>query len=276
MRAAFVLCVVAASLAGCASRPVEEVLAERALALRQDGDAALKAGNHDDAIEYFTRSLELNPEAPETWARRGIAFAKHPAEPGAGSRRQRDFLRMAEGDFTQAVRLNPAHYTGFFHRAMVYMKMKRYIDAARDLLECARLNPRDPEPEFILGEIYLNRLEDQQVLAMDHYDKYVAAGGDDPRIVKMVREWRELKKSLAGAPPGAAPKVPTEEDETAARQLHARFLSVLPKGEEHRPEALKLLEELTAKYAHTKYVKENEKALQTFLNALRPKEPEKK
>ena len=43
-------------------------------------------------------------------------------------------------------------------------------------------------------------------------------------------------------------------------------------GEEQRPEVARLLEELTGKYAGTKYVRDNEKGLKALLNAFKPKE----
>jgi len=262
-------------LAACSSRPIEEVNAEQSAFLREEGDAALKEGDFTRAIDIYSRALELNPGAADTWYRRGNAFAKRPPATDEPNRK-REWLRQAEVDYSAAIRLNPAHRDALFNRAMIRLKAKRYIDAAKDLVECTRIDPRDPEPEFILGHIYLHRLEDQQIMAMEHYDRYVALGGDDAEAVKLVREWRELKKSMVGAGGGPAPKGPTAEDEEVAKQLHARVLTLIPKGEEQRPEVARLLLELTTKYAQTKYVKDNEKGLKALLNAFRPKEPEKK
>ena len=261
-------------LAACSSRPVDEVRAEEAQGYRDEGDEALAAGNHARAIDLYTRALEVNPSAAETWWRRGNALVARPLDPAAPNRK-RDWLRQAESDYSAATRLNPAFRDAFFNRAMVYLKMKRYKEAATDLLECTRLDPKDKDPEMILGEIYLKNLEDQQVRGMEHYDNYVKLGGDDPEVVKLVRDWRELKRAMAPPAP-EAPRGPTNEDEAAARQIHARVLSLIPKGEEQRPEVAKLLEELTVKYAKTKYVRDNEKGLKALLNAFRAKEPEKK
>lgn len=269
-----ILCGSLVLLAACSSRPVDEVRAEQAHELRLEGDEAIAAGNHDRAIEMYTRAIELNPTSADTWWRRGNALVARPINPDAPNRK-RDWLRQAEADYSAAIRLNPAFRDAFFNRAMIQLKTKRYIEAARDLLECTRLDPADKEPEMILGEIYLKRLEDQQVQGMEHYDKYVKLGGDDPEIVKLVRDWRELKRSLTPPAP-EAPRGPSNEDESAARQLHSRVLSLIPKGEEQRPEVARLLEELTGKYGHTKYVRDNEKGLKALLNAFRPKEPEKK
>src|SRR5262245_12354604 len=131
------------------------------------------------------------------------------------------------------------------------------------------------DAELYLGDIYLTKLDDQQVLGMGHYDTYVKLGGDRPDVVKLVREWRELTNSTKTEGSGP-PKGPTSEDEAAAKQLHLKVLGLIPKGEEARPEVAKLLEELTVKYGHTKYVRDDEKGLKALLNAFKPKEPEKK
>lgn len=268
-----------AILAACSSRPVEEMQAEEAVSFREQGDAAAKEGKYAEAADFYTESLKLNPTAAETWFRRGNSFLKRAPDPESSNHR-RDWIRQAELDYSTAIRLNPAYAVAFFNRAMIHMKTKRYIDAAKDLFEVTRLetNKSDPmlkEAELYLGDIYLQKLEDQLVTGMKHYDEYVKLGGDRPDVVKLVREWRVLQNSISEATP-QAPKGPSAEDEAAAKQLHVMILSLIPKGEEKRPEVAKLLEELTGKYGHTKYVRDNEKGLKALQNAFKPKEPEKK
>ena len=263
-----------ALLAACASRPVEEMQAEEARDYREQADAAAKAGDFVLAIDLYTESLKLNPSAAETWYRRGNAHLRRPMDPEVPNSR-REWIRQAERDYSAAIRLNNVYTQAFFNRAMVYMKMRRFIDAAKDLFEVTRLetNKSDPmlrDAELYLGDIYLTKLEDQQVLGMEHYDQYVKLGGDRPDVVKMVREWRELKASMVQGP-AAPPKGPTAEDEAAAKQLHTRVLGLIPQGETQRPEIAKLLEELMGKYGHTQYVRDNEKGLKALQNAFKPK-----
>jgi hypothetical protein len=161
---------------------------------------------------------------------------------------------------------------------MVRLKMKKYQLAANDLLEVTRLEAANKssamlkDAELYLGDIWYKNLDDRQLFALTHYDNYVKLGGDRPDVLKIVREWRELQKSAVENPASPAPKGPSSEDEAAARQLHLKILGLIPKGEEQRPEVAKLLEELTVKYAHTKYVRDNEKGLKALLNAFKPKE----
>ena len=262
-------------LAACSSRPVEEIRAEEATHYAERADAAVAEGHYAEAIDAYTESLKLNPTAAEVWYRRGNAYLKRPSDPQFPNLR-REWIRQAERDYSSALRVNPTLAVAYFNRAMVHMKGKRYLDAAKDLFEVTRLetNKADPmlrDAELYLGDIYLTKLEDQQVLGMGHYDEYVKLGGDRPDVVKLVREWRQLI-SASKTEGSAAPKGPTPEDEAAAKQLHLRILGLIPKGEEARPEVAKLLEELTVKYGHTRYVRDNEKGLKALLNAFKPKE----
>ena len=265
----------AALLAACSSRPVEEVQAEEATRYREQADEAVKLEDYVTAIDLYTESLKLNSSPAETWFRRGNAYVKRPMDPAMPNSR-REWIRQAERDYSTALRLNPALTTAYFNRAMVFMKTRRFVDAAKDLFEVTRLetNKSDPmlrDAELYLGEIYLTKLENQQILGMEHYDQYVKLGGDRPDVVKLVREWRELKNSMVPAGPAPAPKGPSADDEAAAKQLHAKILALIPKGEEQRPEVAKLLEELMTKYPNTKYVRDNEKGLKALQNAFKPK-----
>ena len=270
-----------AFLAACASRPVDEIRAEEALSYREQADEAAKAGRYAEAIGLYTESLKLNSSAAETWYRRGNAYVKRLPNPEVPNER-RDWIDRAEQDYTNAIDRNAALTVAFFNRAMVRLKLKRFQDAAYDLLEVTRLeasnrsNPMLRDAELYLGDIWYKKLDDKQILALTHYDNYVKLGGNRPDVLTLVGQLRELQNATNGNPPPAGPKGPTAEEEAAAKQLHTRILSLIPKGEEQRPEVAKLLEELTAKYGHTKYVRDNEKGLKALLNAFRPKEPEKK
>jgi tetratricopeptide (TPR) repeat protein len=253
-----------ALLAACSSRPVEEVRAEEATHYRAEADAAAHDGDYVRAIDLYTESLKLNPTSAETWYRRGNAYLKRPGDPESPNRR-REWIRQAEQDYSAALRLNPTLTVALFNRAMIYMKKKMYKEAAADLsdvvhFETDKSNPMVRDAELYLGDVLITKFEDRQVMGMAHYEKYVSLGGDRADVVKLVREWRELRSSMTDSS-SPAPKGPTADEEAAARQLHTKVLSLIPKGEEQRPEVAKLLAELTGKYGHTKYVRDNEKGL---------------
>jgi tetratricopeptide (TPR) repeat protein len=264
-------------LAACSSRPVEEVRAEEAASYREQADAEAQSGNHAAAFDLYSEAIKLNPSSAETFFRRGNMCVKMSPD-HAPSGTKRDWIRQAVFDYSKAIELNPVFTTAMFNRAMVYMKMKQYRPATLDLNEIVTLekgntsNPMLKDALLYLGEVLLTKFEDEQIRAMSHYEAYVALGGDRPDIVKKVREWREVKESIARENAGPAPKGPTADDEAAAKQLHSRILALIPKGEEQKPEIAKLLEELMTKHGHTKYVRDNEKGLKALQNAFRPKE----
>lgn len=239
--------------ASCSYTPVAQVNAEKARVLREDGDAAVQAKDLAGAVSLYTASISANSEYAETWYRRGNVYAGMVSQPES-ERPSRELLELANGDFTEAIRLNPAHYEAHFNRAMIGLKYARYREAVKDLLQCAAIRTKDPEPHLLLAKLYEEKFEDRQVAAMEHCEKYVDLGGTDDGIREKVRQWRELKKSMVPANSGPAPKASTEADEKEAESLHARVIALI--GEGKRKEAVTVLESLTAKYGHTRYVRD--------------------
>jgi len=257
-------------LAACSSTPVAEVNAARAKALREQGDEAARGNDFKSAAEYYTRSIEANPQSAEPWYLRGKAYvglykAKDPGVP------LRELLDRAAGDFGEAIRLNPVFFEPCFDRAMILLFRKAYKEAAQDLIQCAGMRPKDPESHLILAEIYEEKFEDRLVQSMDHYEKYVELGGRDETAREKVRKWRELKKSL-GSAPAPGPK-PTVDDEKVAAEQHAKATGFIGAGK--RAEAMAALDELLAKYGHTRYVKERAAQFAALRKAFAPPAPPK-
>lgn len=254
-------------LAACSSTPVAQVQAEKARELRDLGDQAAGRKDWKSAAEFYGQALEANPQASETYVKRGNAYVELYRAPGDSPGPSREWLERAASDYGRAVQLNPASFEGFFNRALIACKFARFKDAVADLLQCAQLRPKDPEPHLIIGQLYEEKFEDRGIQALEHFDKYVELGGADERVVEKVRQWRDLKKALGGAKPPAETKPPSAEDEKAAEELHTRALEHVRAG--RKAEAGRDLEELLTKYAATRYVKDREKQLQVLRNAFR-------
>ncbi len=254
-------------LAACASRPADQVRAERARELRTRGDSAFAARDWKGALALYDDAAEANPQAAETFWKRGNVRVELYHDPGEEGR-TREHLERATWDYTRAVQLNPAYYEAYFNRAMLAMKFAKFREAVGDLLQCCQLRPKESEPHLLVAKVYEEKFEDRQVQALDHYEKYVELGGSDDEVREKVRKWRELKKSLAPVPtPAAAPR-PTADDEKAAADLHAKALEQVKAGK--KAEAAASLRELLEKHGKTKYVKEREKQLQVLLKAFAP------
>jgi tetratricopeptide (TPR) repeat protein len=252
------------SLAACASNSTQARL-DDAKQYFAEGDAAYKAGQAERAIDLYTKCIEANPEFAAAYLWRGNAWRLI-----AGDRTskvpQNDALRNAVNDYTLAANRNPMLYDAYWNRACIYMKQARSKEAVSDLLQCTTLHAKDPEPHLEVARVYETRFEDKQVLALEHYEKYVEFGGSDPDIVKKVQQYRDLKKQMAPAPTG---KAPTADDEKKAHELRGQAMEFAKQGK--KEETFKALEELLTKYGHTKFVKDNLQSLGAMRSAYAPK-----
>jgi len=263
MRIATVITIL--GLAACAGGGPVKVDTERAKACCKDGDAAYKAKSYDRAIEHYTNAVKANPEYAEPYYWRGNSWRMIAADTGSKTRGD-EALVNALKDYELAVNRNPMHYEAFFNRACIYMALARPKEAVADFMHCTTLRTRDGEPHLYLGDIYEKWFEDKKLIALDHYEKYVERGGSDPDVLEKVRQYRDLKKQLQPPP---TPKGATADDEKKAAELHKQALEFARQGK--KDDAYKALDECLTKYAATKYVKDNGKALDAMRRAFAPK-----
>ena len=256
------------ALAACASNSTQEQL-ERAKEYYEEGDRAYKAGQHERSIELYTKCVEANPEFASAYLWRGNAWSQVATVRGSKVQ-QSEALGNAVSDYTLAANRNPMLFDAYWNRACIFMKQARSKEAVADLLQCTNLHAKDPVPHLEVARVYETRFEDKQVLALEHYEKYVEFGGSDPDIVKKVQQYRDLKKQMAPAPTG---KAPSADDEKKAQELRGQAMDFAKQGK--KEETFKALEELVTKYGHTKFVKDNLKSLGAMRDAYAPREPKK-
>jgi len=265
--------VAAAALWGCATS--EEAGISASQQLLEDGREAARASRHQEAIGYFTSAVKVNPDLAEGWYERGKSNINLRLDPKVEGD-SRTYEQKAFDDFSMAIRKNPAFADAYYNRAMILSSRAQYKQAVDDLMNCARFNPRDPEPELWMGEIYEKKFEDRIILAMDHYEKYVDKGGLDATAREKVRVWKEFRKQQSAAPVPTLPpptKAPTAEDESKAAELHQKALELLKQPD--KSAAVKAMEDLLVSYGHTKYVQEKAKALQAAISIFKKKDAPK-
>lgn len=249
--------------AGCAHKAVPD--SDEARSMVEQGRSAARSGNHQMAVELFTRAVMEDPDLAEAYNERGKSNVQLRLTPGDRVMDSRVYEQRALDDFTAAVQKNPSYGDAYYNRAMVLASRAEYKLAAEDLLNAARYNARDPETHRWLGEIYELKLEDRLPAAMEHYEKYLDFGGTDLTIREKVRVWKETRKRTGMVPPTPA-KLPTPEEERAAGELHARVLELLSQPD--KTEGVKSLQTLLATYGHTRFVQERMGALQALLTAF--------
>jgi len=111
----------------------EEMELERkrveAVAEKERGNAAFKAGNWDKAIEKYTRGLQLDPENCVLSANRAMALLK------------KGQFAAAEIDCSLALSIDPTYVKAFQRRASARTGLKRFGEAVTDYDEVLRLEP---------------------------------------------------------------------------------------------------------------------------------------
>lgn len=249
---------VLAACAGAGANP------EAAFSYVEAGQEAAVRKDWKGAIDQYGRAIHRNPELAEAYYHRGYAYIQLRLDREAPPK-AREYEDRALWDYSMALSKNPAFADAYHNRAMLYGSRAQYKAAAEDLLNATRFKPNDPEPHLELARLYEERFEDKIVLAFEHYEKYMDLGGKDPDAVAKGRHYKE-RKPREGTPQAPA-KAPTPEEEKAALELHQRTMALL--RDEKKEEAVKALEELLVKYAHTKYVQGQALPLNALRNYLK-------
>nr|QNO55523.1 photosystem I assembly protein Ycf3 [Methanosarcinales archaeon ANME-1 ERB7] len=86
-------------------------------------------GNRENAIEYYTRAIELNPEYAKAYNNRGTVYG---------------YIKEYEkaiSDYNKAIELNPEYADAYNNRGNVYGYIKEYEKAISDFNKAIELNP---------------------------------------------------------------------------------------------------------------------------------------
>lgn len=93
----------------------------------EKGKAADIAGNHNQAIEYYGRAIELNPKYARAYGERGFAYG------------QLGNYSQAIEDYDRAIELNPKAIRAYYIRGVTYGKLGKRNQAKADFKIAARL-----------------------------------------------------------------------------------------------------------------------------------------
>jgi len=129
------------------------------------GSDAFDAGNYAKAIEYYTRTIDLNPEYAYAYNNRAWAYY---------------FLGRYEealADLTRTIELDPEDRINHYGRGVVYEQLGRYDEAIGDYTRAIEL-----DPGYALA--YNNRawvytLKGDYIGALEDIEKALASIGDD-------------------------------------------------------------------------------------------------
>lgn len=131
------------------------------------GAAYADLGMVEDAINDFTRGVEVNDRVAELYNNRGLAY---------GSIAE---YEKAIKDINRAIELNPEYAAAYNNRGNIRRKLKQYDLAIKDFNQALKINPD-------YASIYANR-----GLAYGSMKKYDQAISDFTRAIRLVPEFAE-------------------------------------------------------------------------------------
>jgi tetratricopeptide (TPR) repeat protein len=143
---------------------------------------ALDRGNHyqeqgkwNDAIDFYTRSLESDDEVASTWYNLGVAYAV-----------KRDF-DLAKDAYLRALALQPSQDNARYNLALIYCEQNDPASAIALLKEVVKNNSGHAAAHYVLGYLY-DKHESTIPLAKQHYREYLRLTPNDPSA-RAVRQW---------------------------------------------------------------------------------------
>jgi tetratricopeptide (TPR) repeat protein len=99
--------------------------------LYNQGVAANKKGELDEAIRCYSRAISMKPDSSALYFVRGRAY------------RQKDQLDNAVSDFTRAITLKPGYAEAYNHRGVAYIGKGEKKKAMADFRKGCELGSRD-------------------------------------------------------------------------------------------------------------------------------------
>ena len=95
------------------------------------GNKSVSEGNGAEALEYYSRAIQMEPSNPSHYTVRGFLLLK--------VKRIEDALL----DFSESIRLEKDNPGGYLTRGLVYSELRRDKEADADFAEACRLGNKD-------------------------------------------------------------------------------------------------------------------------------------
>ena len=100
---------------------------------RYRGNEYMKAKEYDEAIEQYTRSIDLNPNEPATYCNRAMAYL-----------RAKNYARCIE-DADKTIELEPTYVKAYHRRGKAYLATNKFSHAIKDFQYILEQNPEDED-----------------------------------------------------------------------------------------------------------------------------------
>ncbi len=116
-------------------------------------------GNYSDAVKYYTKAIELNPDYEAAYNCRGIAYW--------GLKNYRDSIK----DYSKCIELNPEHAMAYNNRGNSYSDLGEKGKAIEDYNKAIELNPEYTDAYYNRGTSYSDLGETGK--AIEDYNKAI-------------------------------------------------------------------------------------------------------
>lgn len=113
------------------SNCVDQIDARSADDLRREANNFFKKQQYDDAIELYTKAIDLKPDDPALYGNRSFAYLKT------------ECFGYALNDATKAIELDKNYVKGYYRRATAYMSLGKFKNALHDYEMVIKVKPND-------------------------------------------------------------------------------------------------------------------------------------
>ena len=124
------------------------------------GFAHYKLGNYRQAIENYDNAIELDPKHVLAYNNRGVAY------------KELSNYRQAIENYDKAIELNPKYGIAYYNRSVAYKELSNYRQAIEDLSKDIELEPKYANAYNNRGTAYEKLGNYRQ--AVEDYDKAIA------------------------------------------------------------------------------------------------------
>jgi len=156
------------------------------------GDKAYKLKLYDEAIECYTKQIQLTPEGANAYKTRGIAYYN-----------KKEYDKAIE-DFNKAIELAPKYADAYNSRGWTYYKKDNYDKAIYDFNKAIELDPKNAVAYNNRGSAYYSKKEYGK--AINDHNKAIELDPKDADtynsrgwIYLWLNEWEKAKNDFVKA-----------------------------------------------------------------------------
>ena len=127
------------------TKPIDDLI--------DNGDKQYELGNYNEAISYYTKSIEIKPKYQFAYAKR------------AESKYNLGDYKGALSDYNKAIELDPNDGISYGWRGEAHYELKQYKEAIKDLKKAIKLDPENALFNYIkLGEAHYELKQYKEVI----------------------------------------------------------------------------------------------------------------